>query len=136
MRTRFYAAVVLAMLLAAGAPLIAHHSFSAFNTETEKTITGTVNRFEWTNPHTWIWVDVQENGKTVTWGVEGMSPNYLSRRGWTKNTFKQGDKVTVTVNPVREGDVKAGIFKSILLSDGRVLGEQPARLGGSSSTTK
>jgi hypothetical protein len=78
------------MLLAGSAPLIAHHSFSAFNTETEKTIAGVVNRFEWTNPHTWIWVDVQENGKTVTWGVEGMSPNYLSRRGWSKKHVQAG----------------------------------------------
>jgi hypothetical protein len=118
MRTRFYAAVVSAMLLAVGTPLVAHHSFSAFNTETEKTITGVVNRFEWTNPHTWIWVDVQENGKTVTWGVEGMSPNYLSRRGWSKNTFKQGDKVTLTIRPMRDGS-PGGMFVRGILADGK-----------------
>ena len=55
------------------------------------------------------------------------------RAGWKNNSVKPGDKVTVTVNPVREGDVKAGIFSLILLADGRTLGEQPARLGGSSS---
>jgi len=118
MRTRFYAAMVLAMLLAGSAPLVAHHSFSAFNTETEKTITGIVNRFEWTNPHTWIWVDVQDNGKTVTWGVEGMSPNYLSRRGWSKNTFKPGDKVTLTIRPMRDGS-PGGMFVRGLLADGK-----------------
>ena len=65
MMRRFYVALFSAMLLAGSARLVAHHSFSAFNTETEKTITGTVNRFEWTNPHTWVWVDVTENGKIV-----------------------------------------------------------------------
>jgi uncharacterized protein DUF6152 len=118
MRTRFYAALVSAMLLAGSAPLVAHHSFSAFNTETEKTITGAVNRFEWTNPHTWIWVDVQENGKTVTWGVEGMSPNYLSRRGWSKNTFKPGDKITLTIRPMRDGS-PGGMFVRGILADGK-----------------
>ena len=118
MRTRFYAAMVSAMLLAGSAPLVAHHSFSAFNTETEKTITGIVNRFEWTNPHTWIWVDVQENGKTVTWGVEGMSPNYLSRRGWSKNTFKPGDRITLTIRPMRDGS-PGGMFVRGTLADGK-----------------
>ena len=118
MKTRFYAVMVSAMLLAGSAPLVAHHSFSAFNTETEKTITGIVNRFEWTNPHTWIWVDVQDNGKTVTWGVEGMSPNYLSRRGWSKNTFKQGDKVTLTIRPMRDGS-PGGMFVRGVLADGK-----------------
>ena len=118
MRTRFYAALVSAMLLAGSAPLVAHHSFSAFNTETEKTITGAVNRFEWTNPHTWIWVDVQDNGKTVTWGVEGMSPNYLSRRGWSKNTFKPGDKVSLTIRPMRDGS-PGGMFVRGILADGK-----------------
>jgi len=107
-----------AVLLAAGAQALAHHSFSAFNTETEKTITGTVNRFEWTNPHTWIWVDVNEGGKVVTWGVEGMSPNYLSRRGWSKNTFKPGDKVSLTIRPMRDG-YPGGMFVRGVLADGK-----------------
>src|SRR5262245_37129964 len=107
-----------AVVLAAGTQLLAHHSFSAFNTETEKTITGTVNRFEWTNPHTWIWVDVNEGGKVVTWGVEGMSPNYLSRRGWSKNTFKPGDKVSLTIRPMRDGS-SGGMFVRGVLANGK-----------------
>jgi hypothetical protein len=73
--TRFYAAVVSAMTACRERATRRASLVLGVNTETEKTITGIVNRFEWTNPHTWIWVDVQENGKTVTWGVEGMSPN-------------------------------------------------------------
>lgn len=118
MRTRVAVWLIAAVLIMAGTQARAHHSFSAFNTETEKTITGTVNRFEWTNPHTWIWVDVNEGGKVVTWGVEGMSPNYLSRRGWTKNTFKPGDKVTLTIRPMRDGS-PGGMFVRGILADGK-----------------
>ena len=118
MRTGFCAAV-LAILLIGSPSVIAHHSFSAFNTEVEKTITGTVNRFEWTNPHTWVWVDVPDGkGGTVTWGVEGMSPNYLARRGWSKNTFRPGDKVTLTIRPMRDGS-PGGMFVRGTLADGK-----------------
>ena len=116
--TRRVLITLTAVLLAAGTQALAHHSFSAFNTETEKTITGTVNRFEWTNPHTWIWVDVNEGGKVVTWGVEGMSPNYLSRRGWSKNTFKPGDKVSLTIRPMRDGSA-GGMFVRGVLANGK-----------------
>lgn len=116
--TRRLFITLTAVVLAAGAQALAHHSFSAFNTETEKTITGTVNRFEWTNPHTWIWVDVNEGGKVVTWGVEGMSPNYLSRRGWSKNTFKPGDKVSLTIRPMRDGSA-GGMFVRGVLANGK-----------------
>ncbi len=117
MITRFSAALAVALLVAS-ASVFAHHSVSAFNTETEKTITGTVNRFEWTNPHTWVWVDVNEGGKVVTWGVEGMSPNYLARRGWSKNTFKPGDKVSLTIRPMRDGS-PGGMFVRGVLADGK-----------------
>ncbi len=121
--------LVLAALVAAAATASAHHSFAPFNTETEKTITGVVNRFEWTNPHTWLWIDVtDENGAVVTWGVEGMSPNYLARRGWTKTTFKPGDKATVIVRPMRDGS-PAGMFVRATLADGKQLtfGAGPAQ---------
>ncbi len=112
---------ILAAALALAAPAAAHHSFAAFNTDVEKTITGTVDRFEWTNPHTWVWINVtDEKGATVKWGVEGMSPNYLARRGWTKNTFKPGDKVTLTIRPMRDGS-SAGMFVRGTTADGKPL---------------
>jgi hypothetical protein len=111
----------------------AHHSPAVFDRTKELKLTGTVTAFKWQNPHTFLELDVKNaKGVVENWAVEMTSPTYLVRAGWKNNTVKAGDKVTVTVNPVKEGDVKAGIFKSILLSDGRVLGEQPARLGGSS----
>ena len=121
MKTGMLTAILAAALLATGAGVAAHHSFAPFNTETEKTITGIVNRYEWTNPHTWLWIDVtDENGKVVTWGVEGMSPNYLARRGWSKNTFKPGEKATVVVRPMRDGS-PGGMFVRATLADGKQL---------------
>lgn len=120
MKRGTFTAIVAAAFLAAGASLLAHHSFAPFNTDTEKTITGIVNRFEWTNPHTWLWIDVTENDKVVTWGVEGMSPNYLARRGWSKTTFKPGDTATVVVRPMRDGS-PGGMFVRATLADGKQL---------------
>ena len=127
MQNRLVAILAAAWMTTASA--WAHHSFAPFNTETEKTVTGIVNRFEWTNPHTWLWIDVtDESGKVVTWGVEGMSPNYLARRGWTKTTFKPGDKATVVVRPMRDGS-PAGMFVRATLADGKQLtfGAGPAQ---------
>ena len=119
MKHGLYATLLALLIASAGTSIAAHHSFSAFNTDVEKTITGLVNRFEWTNPHTWIWVDVDDGkGGKVTWGVEGMSPNYLSRRGWTKNTFKPGDRVSLTIRPMRDGS-PGGMFVRGILADGK-----------------
>jgi hypothetical protein len=99
----------------------AHHSFAPFNMQGEKTLVGTVKEFQWTNPHTWIWLDVaNEKGAVERWGVEGMSPNYLGRRGWNRSTFKPGDKVTIVVHPARDGS-PGGIFVRATLANGRQL---------------
>ena len=109
------------LVFAAGATAAPHHSFAPFDLTKEKTITGTVSKFEWTNPHSWIWVDVSnEKGGVDSWAVEGMSPNYLARRGWTKTTLKPGDKVTIAVRPLRSGE-HGGMFVRATLADGRVL---------------
>ena len=113
--------ILVSSVAAIGVTVRAHHSFAPYDLTAEKTITGTVNRFEWTNPHSWIWVDVP-NGKggVDTWGVEGMSPNYLARRGWTKSTLKFGDKITIAIRPMKSGQ-NAGMFVRATLADGRVL---------------
>jgi hypothetical protein len=121
MRTLRYTLAAAAMAASMSAALSAHHSFAPFNLTTEKTLTGTIKSFDWTNPHTWIWIDVaDEKGAVKTWGVEGMSPNYLSRRGWTKNTFKPGDKATIVVRPMRDGS-PGGMFVRATLADGKEL---------------
>jgi uncharacterized protein DUF6152 len=122
-------AFIIVALMAAGAmDIAAHHSFAPFNMEAEKTISGTIKKFDWTNPHTWIWLDVtNEKGAAETWGIEGMSPNYLGRRGWTKNSLKPGDKVSIVVRPMRDGS-PGGMFVRATLADGRELRQsgQPA----------
>lgn len=118
MKTALCAILAVTILTATAA---AHHSFAPFNLETEKTISGTVKLWEWTNPHTWLWVDVvNEKGVTETWGIEGMSPNYLGRRGWSKDTFRPGDKVTVTVRPLKDGS-PGGMFVRATTADGKKL---------------
>jgi len=119
---RLVASALLALLVAvATASVSAHHSFAAFNMTEEKTITGTVKTVEWTNPHIWIWVDVKNaNGGTDTYGFEGMSPNFLERRGWKRTTLKPGDEVTVTFRPLVDGK-PGGMFTTGKMADGTVL---------------
>ena len=99
-------------------PLLAHHSFSVFDMTSEKTIEGEVVEFEWTNPHTWTWVNVTNADGTVTeWGLEGMSPNFLGRRGWTKRTFEPGQRVKVVVWPLKSGE-PGGTLQRAMFEDG------------------
>jgi len=96
--------IAAAAWLAAGTAS-AHHSFSAFDMSKESVIEGEVVEFQWTKPHTWTWVNVKNPDGTVTkYGFEGMSPNFLGRRGWSKNTMKPGDHVKVTYAPLTSGE--------------------------------
>jgi hypothetical protein len=120
MRAAILSALV-AVMLAFAVRVDAHHSFAAFNMQGEKTISGTVKQFDWTNPHTWIWVNVPDaQGGVETWAIEGMSPNFLGRRGWSKSTLKPGDKVSVVIRPMRDGS-KGGMFVRATMADGKVL---------------
>ena len=114
----------MALSLAAGttAPALAHHSFAMFDFQASKTVTGTVEQFDWTNPHTFIWLQVPTGagGASERYGFEGMSPNYLGRRGWSKETLKPGDKVTVTYHPLKDGS-KGGTYQKVTLSNGKEL---------------
>src|SRR5881397_687762 len=113
--------IAASFVVASVGPVAAHHSFAPFDLRSEKTVTGTVKRLDWTNPHTWVLVDVpNEQGGTDTWGFEGMSPNYLARRGWTKSTLKPGDTISVVFRPLRDGS-KGGSFMNAKFPDGRVL---------------
>lgn len=109
-------AALAAFLMVAGlvalfaGPAAAHHGAAVFDRTVQKTIAGTVNKFEYTNPHSWIWLDVpNDHGGVDTWGFEGTSPNALSRRGWTRMTLKAGDKITVVYYPLKDSS-KGGSF--------------------------
>jgi hypothetical protein len=109
--------IVCAALVVAGAAS-AHHSFTEFNMKKVETIKGTVAEFQWTNPHTWTWIDVKSPDGTVTkWGLEGMSPNYLGRRGWTQDTLKPGEDIKVVIHPLKSGK-PGGAFIRATLPDG------------------
>ncbi|HXX43573.1 MAG TPA: DUF6152 family protein [Candidatus Acidoferrales bacterium] len=117
-----FAALMLAGLIAAAARTAgAHHGFAVFDTTNQKTIVGTVKEFQWTNPHTWVWLDVpNDKGGVDTWGFEGMSPNFLGRRGWSRSTLKPGDKITVTYFALKDGS-KGGAFLSFKRPNGEEL---------------
>jgi len=123
MKIRLSVSLVLAALPLLAAPLGAHHSFAPFAMDAERTVTGTVIQFDWTNPHTWIWLEVpNDKGGVDKWGVEGMSPNYLARRGWSKTTLKVGEKVSIVVHPMKDGS-NAGTFIRATTADGKPLAQ-------------
>ncbi|MGE5721703.1 MAG: DUF6152 family protein [Sphingomonadales bacterium] len=112
--------------IAIAVPAWAHHSFAMFDQNRTVVLKGKVVEFQWTNPHSWIELDVPNaQGSSDRWSVELNSPNNLTRQGWQRTTIKAGDPVTVTINPLRDGK-KGGLFNSIVLPSGRVLvGEHP-----------
>jgi hypothetical protein len=120
-RTALAALFLAGMIAAAAGVAAAHHGFAVFDTHSQKSVEGTVRTFEWTNPHSWVWLDVpNEKGGVDTWGFEGMSPNFLARRGWTRTTLKPGDKLTVTFFPMKDGS-KGGSFLSAKRPSGEEL---------------
>jgi len=116
-----------ALLLALGAFIAteraaAHHSFAAeFDANSPIELTGVVTKVEWMNPHTFFYIDVEgENGEYQNWAIELGSPNGLMRRGWTKDSLKIGDVVTVTGSRARDGSFK-GNARSVVLANGKRL---------------
>ena len=114
--------LVTALLCGMAASARAHHSAAAvFDMNAEKTMTGVVKQVDWTNPHIWIWLNVPNASRQVeTWGFEGMSPNFLARRGWTRNSLLPGMRIAVTFRPLRDGKA-GGMFMTGKLEDGKVL---------------
>jgi hypothetical protein len=124
-----FAGCLAAATLAWGGIALAHHSFAMFDQKKELPLTGTVHDFQWTNPHAYIDLDVPNaSGGVDLWKVELNSPNNLKRQGWHIHTMRPGDKVTVVINPLRDG-AKGGLFVSVKLPNGRVL-KDPTRKGG------
>ena len=97
----------------AAAPALAHHSFAMFDTRQEVVLSGTVREFQWTNPHSWLQLNVPRGRGTVEYSIELGSPNTMVRKGWRPTTFKPGDKVTVTINPMRDGSAGGALIAAI-----------------------
>ena len=125
-----YVAALAAVMLVLSAPAWVHHSGAMFDRTQQTMIAGTVTEFQWTNPHAWIHIDVPNaDGLKDTWQVELNSPNNLKRQGWKSSSIKTGDQVTLLLNPLKDGS-KGGLFISITLPDGSVLGDPTRARGG------
>jgi hypothetical protein len=109
---------VLGLLLVAPS-LSAHHSTAMYDMANPTTITGTVTRFEWTNPHAFVYLDVKdEKGNVVNWEIEMMSLNHLRSYGWMRTTIKSGDVITCTGGRAKSG--AASMISALMkLPDGR-----------------
>src|SRR5689334_8314737 len=110
----------LLALIAVALPAIAHHSFSAeFNDKTTITLTSAVTKVEWFNPHIWVYLDVKDaEGKPQHWQCEGGAPNTLVRNGWTKNSLKQGEEITIDGYLAKDGS-KTCNARKVTLADGK-----------------
>lgn len=104
-------------------PALAHHSFAMFDADKTVELVGTVKEFQWTNPHSWLQVMVSDNtGKMTEWSLEMGAPGGLARSGWRPKTVVPGDKVTVSIHPLKDGSA-GGQLLSVVLPNGTKMGE-------------
>jgi hypothetical protein len=111
--------LAVGIALLASVPASAHHSFAAeYDSSQVLTLKGTISKVEWTNPHIYIYVDVKDaSGSITTWALEGYPPNTLKRTGFTKDTLKIGDEITITAYKAKDG-TNTGAGREITFSDG------------------
>ena len=112
---------VVLLTLAVTAPGFAHHSTAMYDMNHPVTVSGVVKRFEWTNPHAFVYLDVKdEKGNAVEWEVEMMSLNHLRGYGWTRNTVKVGEAISCTGGAAKSG-APSMISSYMKLADGRMM---------------
>jgi hypothetical protein len=115
---------------AAVVPCLAHHSFAAeFDLSRKITLSGVVTKVEWTNPHTYFYVDVPDGGRVTNWALETAGPNTLTRQGWRRDTLKVGDRVTVTAYRARDASHVASA-REVMVGNGRRVFTGSAADGG------
>jgi hypothetical protein len=115
-------AVAAALLFVTTMRISAHHAFAATYDENKLvTVSGIVTKFEWTNPHAWLYIDGKDaSGKVGSWGFEMGSPGGLTSRGWKKTAVKKGDQITVDGYGAKDGRNVANA-RNVTLPDGRKL---------------
>jgi DNA/RNA endonuclease YhcR with UshA esterase domain len=111
---------VSGFVLAAATQLFAHHSFAAeFDANKRVTLKGTVTKVDWRNPHIYVYLNVKDDtGKVTEWACEGGPPNVLLREGWTRNSVKEGDEVTIDGAVAKDGSKRCN-SRAVNLADGR-----------------
>jgi hypothetical protein len=120
---RLSLAALLVGLLTASAPLFAHHGNAAFDTAKTVTVKATVTEWFWANPHCFLKFDAaDEKGNVVHWVAETSNPPDMINRGWSKRSFMPGDKVTVTMMTVKNGQ-PIGRIRQVVLANGQILGQ-------------
>jgi hypothetical protein len=112
---------VIVAAIAASSPASAHHSFAMFDNTRKIDVKGTVKEVQWTNPHVWLQMVANENGQQKTYDFEGGAVAVLKRFGWTKDTVKAGDSITLTAHPFKDGK-SGGSIDFVTLADGRKVG--------------
>jgi hypothetical protein len=119
-------AIIPACFIAVGPAVSAHahHAFARFDSERQVTLHGTVNEFQWTSPHAWLILTVQDKGRPEHWAIEMNGASGLARQGWKPDTLTPGMPVKAVIRPLRDG-TNGGQFLEIVLPDGTKLG-QPA----------
>jgi hypothetical protein len=106
--------VVCTTVLLATTSGSAHHSGTMFDADKTVTLDGVVKKFQYTNPHSWLLVDVtNEDGSVTTWGFEAEGPSTLLRSGIKKSDFKPGTRLSITGNPMRDGRPAAAWLKAV-----------------------
>ncbi len=113
----------LGVMLYTAPPASAHHSFAMYEPTKTLTFKGTVKNFQWTNPHVVLSILVQPDDGSAAqdWALETTSPGVLTRAGWTRTSIKPGDKVSVTLSPLRDGSHGGSLNSVTLLATGQTL---------------
>ena len=121
--TRIALIATAAALAVSAAPALAHHSFAMFDQAKTLEFKATVKDFQWTNPHAVVWVvgAAKAGDKPDVWTVELTSPGNLTRIGWTRKSLKAGDRVTVTLHPLRDGQHGGSLTKIVNSDTGETL---------------
>ncbi len=119
MRLKYLTILGLAGMLGSTAPMRAHHSFAAeYDSKIVLTLTGTISKVEWTNPHAYVYIDVKDaDGKIATWALEGYPPNTLKRTGFPRDILVKGDTITVTAYKAKDGS-NTGAGREVTFKDG------------------
>ena len=126
-RTGLWSVVLMIVMVV---PALAHHSFAVYDHNKTLTIRGTVTKFQWTNPHGFIELDVhQSDGSMKHYSVELTSINMMQRVGWRSNMIKPGDKVQVVMAPLLSGE-PVGLGLEVVLADGKTMGLPVPAIGG------